>query len=228
MRKLNKLKKAIEKVAGRDSDITILGEFRGRKIIPKTHWYKIAYIGGKINPELEKYMPDVYDWGCSHLILQNNSEWEKDFIDYHEQRKDEQLGKTKCWGCIMHGSNPDKYMSSASQQMVRDTLGFNEPCRLENYWQCPYDQNPLLFHAYAIEQVLSTATYRFTQGEHGNDGWLSRNPQPDEFHCRMARDPMFYKKFVLEHPKEILEHVPDNYKEAVKAFLNFIQEDGGN
>jgi len=141
--------------------------WRGKKLVPIIKWESMKKKKGA-QYEMLEHIPEGF---VDHLfhpahdeeLQKKRNEWYKDYVDFLEEKKFPDYGRSKCWGCIL---NPDYRFGNHSLREillkgVKDNKNpVKSPCQVVNIFQCPYEQgekSSLLFALNDIWKIIEDA-----------------------------------------------------------------------
>ncbi len=169
--------------------------WKGKKIISAKKWNEIyeknsvyadRYKIILISREPLQYFPDEYNGSISSFkeeLKEDTQKWNNDYYELLEYRKNPTLGRNKCSQCIFSTDLDDPLFVGIEKVIARivsnhcknnsisdvdNDFLISYPCRVMNFFQCPFESNnnnqypytkaklfALQRVAFAIEQAIS-------------------------------------------------------------------------
>ena len=130
---------------------TVLGNWKGRQIIPLEDWIELRDISYAL-----RYFPDDFDRTLTCMSEDEVTEreredlrnWDSDYQELMEYTKNTNYGRFKCFHCLLSPDGDDPIFIGINRLIAKGlnngTLqgdGIQYPCQVVNRFQCPFERN---------------------------------------------------------------------------------------
>jgi hypothetical protein len=175
-RSIDKLSKKLNSLYPDDNN-NAPGYWKGRKIIPKDQWLRMAHtISNKtktynVRAGLQ-YFPDsyiehVFSFGVPEHLKAETKKWYSHYLELMQHKKDPGYGSTKCHGCLLCPRDKSLYIeihkviASGLEPEKKDGEEYSPiyPCPVINRYECPYEKD--VNKLFAIQEIADAVHMAF-------------------------------------------------------------------
>jgi hypothetical protein len=155
------------------------GYWKGRKIIPKDQWLRMAHSISKKNKKYSvrdalQYFPDSYieyvlPFGVPEHLKSEANKWYSYYIELMQHKKDPGYGSTKCRECLLCPQRDESSLLIGIHKVIARGLEPEKkeeeeytpiyPCPVINRYECPYEKD--VNYLFTIEEIAHAVDMTF-------------------------------------------------------------------
>jgi hypothetical protein len=165
-RSIDRLSKKLNRLYPDDNN-NAPGYWKGRKIIPKDQWLRMAHTisskTGTYNVRAGlQYFPDsyiehVFSFGVPEHLKEETKKWYSHYLELMQHKKDPGYGSTKCHGCLLCPQEDKfgihKVIAWGLEPETKEGQEYAPiyPCPIVNRFECPYEKD--VNKLFAIQEI---------------------------------------------------------------------------
>jgi hypothetical protein len=175
-RSIDRLSKKLNRLYPDDNN-NAPGYWKGRKIIPKDQWLRMAHTisskTGTYNVRAGlQYFPDSYiehffSFGVPEHLKAETKKWHSDYIELMQYKKDPGYGSTKCRRCLLCPQRDEfgiqKFIGRGLEPEAKEGEEYAPiyPCPIINRFECPYEEQ--VNYLFAVQQIADAVHMAFVK-----------------------------------------------------------------